>query len=116
MQLGPWMLLVLGGLLETVWALGFKYVGKDAPLWQYAGIVLALLGSMLLLIEAMKHLPAGTAYAVWTGIGTIGVAIIGMIWFREPATLMRFLFLGFIVFGIAGLRLTSTAGTATPGT
>jgi quaternary ammonium compound-resistance protein SugE len=105
--LGPWTLLVIGGVFEMVWALGFKYVKGDAPWWMHAGVYAALIASMVLLIEAMKHLPAGTSYAVWTGVGTIGVAVLGILVFKEPATIGRVLFLGLIVVGILGLRLTS---------
>ena len=108
---GPWTLLVLGGILEMVWALGFKYVGRDAPLWQQGGVVLALAGSMTLLFLAMKHLPAGTAYAVWTGIGALGVATVGILVFKEPATLARIVFLALILIGIIGLKATSGSGT-----
>lgn len=106
---GPWTLLVMGGVLEMVWALGFKYVKGDAPWWQHAGVLLALVGSMVLLIAAMRHLPAGTSYAVWTGIGTVGVAVIGILVFKEPVTIARIFFLALIVLGILGLRLTATA-------
>ncbi|MEP3073713.1 multidrug efflux SMR transporter [Maricaulis sp.] len=104
---GPWTLLVLGGILEMVWALGFKYVGRDAPWWQQGGVVLALIGSMTLLFLAMKQLPAGTAYAVWTGIGALGVATLGILVFKEPATLARIVFLALILIGIIGLKATS---------
>lgn len=104
--LGPWTLLVLGGVLEMVWAIGFKYTGRDAPLWQQGGVVLALIGSMALLFLAMKHLPAGTAYAVWTGIGAIGVATVGILVFKEPATIARIGFLALILVGIIGLKAT----------
>lgn len=104
--LGPWTLLVLGGILEMIWAIGFKYAGRDAPLWQQGGVVLALVGSMVFLFMAMKHLPAGTAYAVWTGIGALGVATIGILVFKEPATVARIFFLTLILLGIVGLRAT----------
>jgi quaternary ammonium compound-resistance protein SugE len=108
--LGPWTLLVLGGILEMVWAIGFKYVGRDAPFWQQGGVVLALIGSMSFLFLAMKHLPAGTAYAVWTGIGALGVATVGILVFKEPATLARIFFLTLILLGIVGLKATSGEG------
>jgi quaternary ammonium compound-resistance protein SugE len=108
--LGPWVLLVLGGILEMVWALGFKYVKDDAPIWQHAGVLIALVGSMVFLIAAMKQLPAGTAYAVWTGIGAIGVATIGILVFKEPATLARIFFLSLILLGLIGLKATSGEG------
>lgn len=105
---GPWTLLVLGGVFEMAWALGFKYVTRDSPLWQHAAVFAALVASMVLLIAAMKHLPAGTAYAVWTGIGTLGVITIGILVFKEPATLMRIGFLALILIGIIGVRVTSS--------
>ena len=108
-QLGPWALLLIGGILEMVWALGFKYVKEDGPWHLNAGILVALVGSLYFLNEAMKHLPAGTAYAVWTGIGMIGVAIIGIVFFKEPASLARVICLAMIVGGIIGLKLTSSA-------
>ncbi len=105
--LGPWTLVVLAGILEIVWALGFKYVRDDAPWLLRAGVFAALVVSFVLLVAALRQLPAGTAYAVWTGIGASGVAIIGMIAFGEPATAARVLFIGVIVAGIIGLRLAS---------
>jgi quaternary ammonium compound-resistance protein SugE len=111
-QLGPWTLLVVAGLLEVVWALGFKYVGDDAHFLLKAGVFVAVILSFVLLIAALRELPAGTAYAVWTGIGATGVAILGMIFFREPVTLARIAFIALIVVGIVGLRLSS-GGTQT---
>ena len=106
--LGPWMLIVIGGVFETFWALGFKQIRSDAPLWQWAGLVALIVISMGLLYLGMRDLPAGTAYAVWTGIGAIGVAIAGIVFFAEPATATRLLCLGLIVAGIVGLRLTAS--------
>lgn len=103
---GPWTLLVLGGIFEMAWALGFKYVDRHAPLWQHAAVLGALVASMVLLIAAMKDLPAGTAYAVWTGIGTLGVVTIGILVFKEPVTIARIMFLALVMIGILGLRLT----------
>ncbi|MAK64985.1 MAG: hypothetical protein CMF75_09665 [Maricaulis sp.] len=107
--LGPWTLLVIGGVLEMAWAIGFKYVGKDSALRLKAAVGLALAGSMTALFLAMRQLPAGTAYAVWTGIGAIGVATIGIFVFREPATVARVCFLALILVGIIGLKATSSA-------
>lgn len=106
--IGPWGLVIIAGILEIVWALGFKYVGEDAPFWQHAGVFVALIASFSLLIEALKVLPAGTAYAVWTGIGAVGVATIGIAFFKEPAALARIACIGLIVAGIIGLKLTSS--------
>ena len=105
-NVGPWTLVVLAGVLEIVWALGLKYVKGDAPFALQAGIFAALIVSFVLLVAALRQLPAGTAYAVWTGIGASGVAIIGMAVFGEPATLQRILYIGLIVAGIIGLRLS----------
>jgi len=105
--LSPWALIVIAGLLEIVWALGFKYVGDHAPFWQQAIVFSALILSFVLLIKALEILPAGTAYAVWTGIGAVGVATIGIIFFKEPATSARIICIGLIVAGIVGLKLTS---------
>ena len=103
-----WDLLLVAGLLEIVWALGFKYVKGDAPFALQAGVFAALVLSFMLLVAALRELPAGTAYAVWTGIGASGVAIIGMVAFGEPATLPRIVYIGLIVAGIIGLRISHT--------
>jgi quaternary ammonium compound-resistance protein SugE len=103
----PWTQVVLAGLLEIVWALGFKYVRDDAPFVLQAGVFAALVISFLLLVAALRQLPAGTAYAVWTGIGASGVAIVGMVAFGEPATPARIVCIAVIVAGIVGLRLAS---------
>jgi quaternary ammonium compound-resistance protein SugE len=103
----PWTLVVLAGLLEIVWAIGFKYVREDAPFILHAGVFAALAMSFILLVAALRQLPAGTAYAVWTGIGASGVAIVGMIAFGEPATPARIIFIGLIIAGIVGLRLAA---------
>ena len=106
-SIGPWGLIIIAGLLEVAWALGFKYVGEDAPWWLQLGVFIALVGSFSLLIMALKTLPAGTAYAVWTGIGAVGVATLGIVFFREPFTFARVFCIGLIVAGIIGLRLTA---------
>lgn len=103
---GPWTLLIFAGLLEVAWALGFKYVWVKGWGWQAACIV-ALTASMLLLIRALQSLPAGTAYAVWTGIGAVGVATLGIVFFKEPAGLMRIACLALILTGIVGLKIYS---------
>lgn len=103
----PWTLIVIAGLLEIVWALGFKYVPENASWVVHTIVYVALIASFVLLIDAMKQLPAGTAYAVWTGIGATGVAVLGMLFFREPVTLARCAFIALIVAGIIGLRLSS---------
>lgn len=102
-----WYLLVLAGVFEIAWALGLQYSdGLTKPL-PTVGTVIALVISMVLLAQAVKDLPVGTAYAVWTGIGAVGTASFGMLLFDEPATPARITFIGVIVVGIVGLHFAS---------
>jgi quaternary ammonium compound-resistance protein SugE len=100
-----WVVLVLAGLLEIGWAVGLKYSHGLTRLWPSVATGVALVGSMGLLALAMRTLPLGTAYAVWTGIGTVGTAVLGVVLFREPATAMRLACIALIVAGIVGLKL-----------
>ena len=100
-----WLALVIAGLLEVGWAVGLKYTDGFTRLWPTVATGVALVGSMALLGLAIRTLPLGTAYAVWTGIGTVGTAILGIVLFREPATAMRLACIGLIVAGIVGLKL-----------
>ena len=101
----PWLLLLLAGLFEVAWAIGLKYTdGFSRPLPTL--LTLFAMGvSVLLLAMAVKQLPLGTAYAVWTGIGAVGTALMGIWLFNEPATLARVLCLLLIIGGILGLKL-----------
>ena len=99
-----WLFLLLAGLLEVGWAVGLKYTNGFTRLWPTLGTAVALVSSMTLLGLAVRTLPLGTAYAVWTGIGTVGTAIFGIVVLQEPATLPRLVFLTLIVAGILGLR------------
>ncbi|TPQ45621.1 QacE family quaternary ammonium compound efflux SMR transporter, partial [Prosthecomicrobium hirschii] len=81
--------LLVAGLLETVWSVGLKYTEGFTRLWPTLGTLIAMAASLGLLGLALKDLPVGSAYAIWTGIGTIGTAILGMILFQEPATVAR---------------------------
>ncbi|QLG48715.1 quaternary ammonium compound efflux SMR transporter SugE [Natrinema halophilum] len=102
-----WYILILAGVFEIGWAIGLEYSdGFSKPL-PTLGTVVALIISMLLLAQAVKDLPVGTAYAVWTGIGAVGTASLGIILFDEPATLVRILCIGVIVVGIVGLHFAS---------
>ena len=102
-----WYLLLVAGLFEIGWAIGLEYSdGLSKPL-PALGTVLALVISMVLLAQAVKDIPVGTAYAVWTGIGAVGTASLGIVLFDEPASLARIAFIGVIVFGIVGLHLAS---------
>ena len=100
-----WLLLVLAGLLEVGWAVGLKDTDGFTRLWPSVFTVVAMAGSVGLLGLALRHLPLGTAYAVWTGIGTVGTAVLGMVLLGEPAGALRLLSIGLIVAGIAGLKL-----------
>jgi quaternary ammonium compound-resistance protein SugE len=102
-----WVVLVFAGLLEIGWAVGLKYSHGLTRLWPSVATGVALVGSMGLLAVAMRTLPLGTAYAVWTGIGTVGTAVLGVVLFREPATAMRLTCIALIVAGIVGLKLAS---------
>jgi quaternary ammonium compound-resistance protein SugE len=99
-----WVILVAAGLLEIGWAVGLKFTEGFTRLWPTAGTVGAMVASMALLGIAVRTLPLGTAYAVWTGIGTAGTAILAMLLFNEPVTLPRVVFLSMIVLGILGLK------------
>jgi quaternary ammonium compound-resistance protein SugE len=104
-----WLVLLLAGLFEVGWAVGLKYTAGFTRLWPTLGTAVALVASMALLATALRTLPLGTAYAVWTGIGTVGTAVLGIVLFREPVTAVRLMCIGLIVTGIVGLRLASTS-------
>jgi len=101
----PWILLLLASTFEVVWAIGLKHTGGFTRLWPSAGVVFALMVSVLLLAQAAKSLPIGSAYAVWTGIGAAGAVICGMICLDEPVTVARLVSLGLILAGVLGLKL-----------
>lgn len=99
-----WPLLILAGVFEIGWAIGLEYSdGFSKPL-PTLGTAIALIMSMVLLARAIQDLPIGTAYAVWTGIGAVGTASLGIVLFDEPATLARIGFIGVILVGIVGLH------------
>ena len=103
-----WVVLLLAGLLEIVWAVSMK-ASEGFTRHQYTAITIVAAGvSFWLLGIALKTLPVGTAYAVWTGIGAIGAAVLGILFFDEPATLARIACIALIVGGILGLRLLSS--------
>lgn len=102
-----WFILFIAGLLEISWAVGLKYTEGFTRLWPTVFTAAALVASMFLLGLAVRTLPLGTAYAVWTGIGTVGTALLGIVLFGEPATAARLVCIGLIVTGILGLRLVS---------
>lgn len=100
-----WMVLVLAGLLEIAWAVGLKHSQGFTRPGPTAVTLAAMMLSVALLGVAMRTLPLGTAYAVWTGIGTVGTAIVGMWLFEEPASAIRLVCVSLIVSGIAGLKM-----------
>lgn len=105
----PWTLLILAGLFEIGWAMGLKYTeGFTKPLATFLTVT-AIIISMALLGLAARHLPIGTAYAIWTGIGVIGTAILGMVLLGEAATVSRIACLALIITGIVGLKLLPSA-------
>jgi quaternary ammonium compound-resistance protein SugE len=103
------MILAVAGVLEIGWAIGLKYTEGFTRLWPSVGTVAAMVLSIVCLGLALKTLPVGTAYAVWTGIGAVGTAILGIILFGESAAAARLVCIGLIVAGIVGLKLFSPA-------
>ncbi len=103
-----WILLLIAGLLEVVWAIGLKYTEGFSKLVPSAITISAMIASVWLLALALKGIPVGTGYAVWTGIGAVGTAILGIVLFNEAATAARLACIGLIVAGIFGLKLVSS--------
>ncbi len=102
-----WVVLFVAGLFEVGWAIGLKYTEGFTRIWPTVGTLISVVVSMGLLGVALRTLPVGTGYAVWTGIGTVGTAVLGIILFREPATVARLFCIALIVAGIVGLKLVS---------
>ena len=102
-----WLVLLAAGLLEIGWAIGLKYTEGFTRLVPSVLTLAAMAGSIILLGVALKTLPIGTAYAVWTGIGAVGTALLGIALFGEPATAARLASIGLIVSGIVGLKLVT---------
>ena len=109
-----WLYLILAGICEIAWAIGLKYTDGFRKLWPSVWTVTIMLLSFWLLAQAMKTLPVGTAYAIWTGIGAVGTAILGMVLFHESRDVMRIVCIGVIVSGIVGLKVFSPSEEATP--
>ena len=100
-----WLVLVVAGLFETVWAVGVRYTDGFTRLWPSLGVLAAMAVSVYGLSLAARVLPIGTAYAVWTGIGAVGAVLVGLAWLGEPRTAARIGCLALIVAGIVGLKL-----------
>jgi quaternary ammonium compound-resistance protein SugE len=102
-----WILLIVAGVLDVGWAIGLKYTEGFTRLWPSVWTVAAMVVSLGLLGMAMRTLPAGTAYAVWTGIGTVGTVLLGIALLGEPAGATRLACIGLILAGIIGLKLVT---------
>ena len=102
-----WIWLTLAGLLEIVWAIGLNYTDGFTRIVPSAITIVAMIASVYFLSIAVRTIPIGTGYAVWTGIGAVGVAILGMVLFGEPKTLLRIGSILLIVAGIVGLKLVT---------
>lgn len=110
-----WALLVLAGLFEVGFTTCLKKSDGLTRVGWGAGFVLMLVASMVLLTIASRTIPLGTAYAVWTGIGAAGTAIIGIVWFKDPATAGRLIFLTLLIGSVIGLKLVSPEEASGPG-
>jgi len=102
-----WILLLFAGLLEIGWAIGLKYTEGFTRLWPSLWTAACMVASLALLGVALKTIPVGTGYAVWTGVGAAGTAILGIVLFAEPATAARLGSIALIVAGIVGLKLVT---------
>ena len=105
-----WTCLVIAGLLEIGWAIGLKYTEGFSRVWPSVGTIGAMIASFNLLAAALKTTPVGTGYAVWTGIGAAGTAIVGMAFLGESREVLRILCILLIIAGVVGLRFVSPSG------
>ena len=103
-----WINLLIAGVLEIFWAISLKYTDGFSRLWPSIATGAGMIASFYFLAQALKTIPVGTGYAVWTGIGAAGTAILGIALFAESASISRLLCIGLIIVGIIGLKLTST--------
>lgn len=102
-----WIILIIAGLFEVAWAIGLKYTDGFTKLIPSIFTIISMIISMGLLAYAVKYIPVGTAYAVWTGIGAVGTAILGIILFNESKEIIRIFFILIIIVGIVGLKIFS---------
>ena len=105
---GPWVSLGIAGIFEIVWAVGLKYTDGFSKLWPSLVTLWAMGISLYFLSQALRTIPLGTGYAVWTGIGAAGTAILGIILFSESAALIRLFCIALIIGGIVGLKMTAS--------
>jgi quaternary ammonium compound-resistance protein SugE len=102
-----WLLLMIAGVFEIIWATGLKYTEGFTRLWPSVGTLAAMAISMVLLAQALRTIPVGTGYAIWTGIGAAGTAIMGIALFGESRHVVRLVCIALIVTGIVGLKFSS---------
>jgi len=102
-----WIYLIIAGVFEIVWAIGLKYANGFTKLWPSVITVVGMAISLVFLAFALKKIPIGTAYAVWTGIGIMGTVILGILLFKEPVDGLRIFFIALIVTGVIGLKMIS---------
>lgn len=102
-----WTILLLAGAFEIAWTIGLKYSHGFTRLWPSVLTIAALVISLSLLGQAVRTLPLGTAYAIWTGIGAVGAIVAGILLFNEPVTLARSFFAMLLITGMIGLKFTS---------
>lgn len=102
-----WIYLIIAGLLEICWAIGLKYTDGFTKLGPSVFTLTTLAGSMFLLAKAAQHIPIGTAYAIWVGIGAVGAGILGILIFKEPVSLARLGFMFLLIVSIIGLKFTA---------
>jgi quaternary ammonium compound-resistance protein SugE len=107
-----WIMLLIAAGLEIFWAIGLKYTEGFTRFWPSVGTVMAMAASMYLLARAATGLPIGTAYAVWTGIGAVGTAIVGMFLLNESRDWIRVVCIGLIILGVIGLKVFVSEGSA----
>ncbi len=105
----PWLSLGIAGAFEIVWAVGLKYTDGFSRLWPSLITLWAMGLSLFFLGQALKTIPLGTGYAVWTGIGAVGTAILGIVLFAESTQLLRLFCIALIISGIVGLKLSSAS-------
>ncbi|HYE68171.1 MAG TPA: quaternary ammonium compound efflux SMR transporter SugE [Anaerovoracaceae bacterium] len=103
-----WIFLLTAGFFEVLWALGLKYTLGFTKLIPSVYTILGMIASFYFLSLALKSLPLGNAYAIWTGIGTVGTVVLGVLLFKEPMNMIRMIFICLIIIGIIGLKLTSS--------
>ena len=109
-----WFCLFRAGLLEISWSVGLKYIANEPRIWPRLVVFALSIGSFFLLARALKELPLGTAYVIWTGIGAVGAALFGIVLFQESVDPRRLLFVGLVVIGVIGLRYTSDGPEGAP--